>query len=99
MKNARVSDIDEEDDRKFTIQARTKVPSLEKGMIYAECKENVDMWKHAMKDYMNEKEEKLLLSPAKSTTRMKKQIGTAQRGRKTSFFCFLCCSHELFSPF
>ena len=40
---------------RFTLQARTKVPTIEKGMTYAKYKTNVDMWKHAMKGCMSEK--------------------------------------------
>ena len=46
----------DEDYRKFTLQARTKVPTLEKGMTYAKYKTNVDMWKIAMKGYMSKKD-------------------------------------------
>ena len=47
---------DEEDHRKFTLQAKTKIPTLEKGMTYAKYKTNVDMWKIAMKGHMSKKD-------------------------------------------
>ena len=50
-----LSDSSDEDYEKFTIQARTKIPTLEEGMAYAKYKINVDMWKNAMKDYMSKK--------------------------------------------
>ena len=49
------SESSDEGCTKFTLQARTKVPTLEKGMTYAKYKINVDMWKSAMKGYMSEK--------------------------------------------
>ena len=55
VKKVTSSESSDEDSRKFTLQARTKVPTLEKGMTYAKYKINVDMWKNAMKGYMNEK--------------------------------------------
>ena len=54
-KRVNSSESSDEDYRKFTLQARTKVPTLEKGMTYAKYKINVDMWKNAMKGYMSEK--------------------------------------------
>ena len=56
VKKVTSSESSDEDYRKFTLQARTKVPTLEKGMTYAKYKINVDMWKNAMKGYMNEKD-------------------------------------------
>ena len=50
------SESSDEDYRKFTLQARTKVPTLEKGMTYAKYKTNVDMWKIAMKGHMSKKD-------------------------------------------
>ena len=49
------SESSDEGCTKFTLQARTKVPTLEKGMTYAKYKINVDMWENAMKGYMSEK--------------------------------------------
>ena len=51
-----LSESSDEDYGKLTLQARTKVPTLEKGMTYAKYKINVDMWKIAMKDYMSKKD-------------------------------------------
>ena len=56
VKKVSTSESREEDTRKFTLQARTKVPTLEKGMTYAKYKTNVDMWRNAMKGYMSEKD-------------------------------------------
>ena len=56
LKTVSLSGSEEEDKRKFTLQARTKVPSLDKGMTYAKYKNNVDMWKHSMKGYMMDKD-------------------------------------------
>ena len=50
------SESSDEEYRKFSLQARTKVPTLEKGMTYAKYKTNVDMWKIAMKGYMSKKD-------------------------------------------
>lgn len=47
---------EEEEERKYTLQAKAKVPSLDKGMTYAKYKNNVDMWRHAMKQHMSEKD-------------------------------------------
>ena len=49
------SESSDEGCTRFTLQARTKVPTIEKGMTYAKYKTNVDMWKHAMKGCMSEK--------------------------------------------
>ena len=49
------SESSDEGCTKFTLQARNKVPTLEKGMTYAKYKINVEMWENAMKGYMSEK--------------------------------------------
>ena len=57
LKSASCSDSsEEEEERKYTLQAKAKVPSLDKGMTYAKYKNNVDMWRHAMKQHMSEKD-------------------------------------------
>ena len=57
LKSASCSESsEEEEERKYTLQAKAKVPSLDKGMTYAKYKNNVDMWRHAMKQHMSEKD-------------------------------------------
>ena len=46
---------------RFTPQGRTKAPTLEKGLTYAKYKINVDMWKHAMRGHMSEKNMRMAL--------------------------------------
>ena len=58
------SESSDEEYRKFSSQARIKVPTLEKGMTYGKYKTNVDMWKIAMKGYMDKKDMGLTLLQA-----------------------------------
>merc|ERR1711942_422342 len=58
------SESSDEERTKFTLQPRTKIPTLEKGMTYAKYKINVEMWENAMKGHMNEKDMGLALLQA-----------------------------------
>ena len=61
VRKANHSESSDEGCMKFTLQARNKVPTLEKRMTYAEHRINVDTWEKAVKGYLSEKNMEMTL--------------------------------------